>query len=73
MTGKRKQRTAALKAQVAVAALKGDRTVNELAGHYPELRRVCAVIAVCRLHQTSWRKQPKNTLLLALEFRQTGL
>ena len=34
MTGKRKQHTAAFKAQVAVAALKGDRTVNELAGQY---------------------------------------
>src|SRR3954453_13456146 len=34
MTGKRKQHTAAFKAQVALAALKGDRTVNELAGHY---------------------------------------
>ena len=34
MAGKRKQHTAALKAQVALAALKGDRTVNELAGHY---------------------------------------
>src|SRR2546421_3110254 len=34
MKGKRKQHTAAFKAQVALAALKGDRTVNELAGHY---------------------------------------
>lgn len=34
MAGKRKQHTAALKAQVALAALKGDRTVNELAGHF---------------------------------------
>jgi transposase len=32
--GKRKVHTAAFKAQVALAALKGDRTVNELAGHY---------------------------------------
>src|SRR5450631_1342881 len=32
--GKRKQHTAAFKAQVALAALKGDRTVNELAGQY---------------------------------------
>ena len=31
MAGKRKQHTAAFKAQVALAALKGDRTVNELA------------------------------------------
>ena len=31
---KRKQHTAAFKAQVALAALKGDKTVNELAGHY---------------------------------------
>jgi putative transposase len=34
MTAKRKQHTAAFKAQVALAALKGDRTVNELASHY---------------------------------------
>jgi putative transposase len=34
MAGKRKHHTAALKAQVALAALKGDKTVNELAGHF---------------------------------------
>jgi putative transposase len=34
MTGKRKQHTAGFKAQVALAALKGDRTVNELASHF---------------------------------------
>ncbi len=34
MAGKRKQHTAAFKAQVALAAVKGDRTVNELAGQY---------------------------------------
>jgi transposase-like protein len=34
MAGKRKQHTAAFKAQVALAALKGDRTVNELASHH---------------------------------------
>lgn len=34
MAGKRKQHSAAFKAQVALAALKGDRTVNELAGHF---------------------------------------
>ena len=34
MTRKRQSYTAAFKAQVALAALKGDRTVNELAGHY---------------------------------------
>jgi putative transposase len=34
MAGKRQRHTAALKAQVALAALKGDRTVNELAGQF---------------------------------------
>ena len=34
MAGKRKLHTAGFKAQVALAAHKGDRTVNELAGHY---------------------------------------
>ncbi len=34
MAGKRKLHTAAFKAQVALAALKGDKTANELAGHY---------------------------------------
>ena len=34
MAGKRKQHSAAFKAQVALAALKGDKTVNELAGQY---------------------------------------
>jgi transposase-like protein len=34
MGAKRKVHTASFKAQVALAALKGDRTVNELAGHY---------------------------------------
>ena len=34
MKGTRKQHTAAFKAQVALAALKGDKTVNELASHY---------------------------------------
>jgi putative transposase len=34
MTAKRKRHTAALKAQVALAALKGDKTVNEIAGHF---------------------------------------
>jgi len=34
MKGKRKQHSAAFKAQVALTALKGDKTVNELAGHY---------------------------------------
>jgi transposase-like protein len=34
MAGTRKQHTAAFKAQVALAALKGDRTVNELASQY---------------------------------------
>ena len=34
MRGKRKQHTSAFKAQVALAALKGDRTANELAGQF---------------------------------------
>jgi transposase-like protein len=34
MATKRKQYTAAFKAQVALAALKGDKTVNELASQY---------------------------------------
>jgi transposase-like protein len=34
MATKRKQHTAAFKAQVALAAVRGDRTVNELAAHY---------------------------------------
>jgi len=34
MAGKRKQYTAAFKAQVALAARKGDKTVNELASQY---------------------------------------
>ena len=34
MAAKRKIHTAGFKAQVALAALKGDRTVNELAGQY---------------------------------------
>ena len=34
MAGKRKVHSAAFKARVALAALKGDRTVNELAGQF---------------------------------------
>jgi putative transposase len=34
MAGKRKSHSPAFKAQVALAALKGDRTVNELAGQF---------------------------------------
>jgi len=34
MAKQRKKHTAAFKAQVALAALKGDKTVNELAGQY---------------------------------------
>jgi transposase len=34
MAGKRKQHTGAFKAQVALAALKGDKTVNELASQF---------------------------------------
>jgi putative transposase len=34
MAGKRKQHTAVFKAQVALASLRGDKTVNELASQY---------------------------------------
>ena len=34
MAGKRKTHTAAFKAQVALATLRGDKTVNELAGQF---------------------------------------
>ena len=34
MSGKRKSHSAAFKAQVALAAVRGDRTINELASHY---------------------------------------
>jgi transposase-like protein len=34
MAVKRKTHTAAFKAQVALAAIKGDRTINELASHF---------------------------------------
>ena len=34
MGAKRKSHSAAFKAQVALAAVRGDRTVNELAAHY---------------------------------------
>ena len=34
MAKKRKVHSAAFKAQVALAAHKGDKTINELAGHY---------------------------------------
>ena len=34
MAGKRKSHSAAFKAQVALAAVKGDKTINELASHY---------------------------------------
>jgi transposase len=34
MPGKRKQYTAPFKAPVALAAVKGDRTINELASHF---------------------------------------
>ena len=34
MAAKRQVHTAGFKAQVALAALKGDKTINELAGHY---------------------------------------
>ena len=47
MAAKRKVHTAAFKAQVALAALRGDRTVNELAGHYG--------VHATLIH--AWRKQ----------------
>ena len=34
MAGKRKSHPATFKAQVALAAVRGDRTINELASHY---------------------------------------
>ena len=34
MAGKRKSHSAAFKAQVALAALKGDKTINEVASHH---------------------------------------
>ncbi|MBI4424045.1 MAG: transposase [Elusimicrobia bacterium] len=34
MKGKRRQHGADFKARVALAALKGDRTINEVAAHY---------------------------------------
>jgi len=47
MKGKRKHHTAAFKAQVALAALKGDRTINELAAHFG--------VHPTNIH--AWRKQ----------------
>jgi transposase-like protein len=47
MKGKRQRHTAAFKAQVALAALKGDRTINELASHFG--------VHPTNLH--AWRKQ----------------
>jgi transposase-like protein len=47
MAGKRKNHTAAFKAQVALAALKGDKTVNELAGQF--------AVHPTLIH--SWKKQ----------------
>jgi transposase-like protein len=47
MKGKRKQHAAAFKAQVALATLKGDKTVNELASQYG--------VHPTRIH--AWKKQ----------------
>lgn len=47
MKGKRKQHKAAFEAQVALAALKGDRTINELAAYF----------AVHPTNIHTWRKQ----------------
>ena len=47
MKSKRKQHTSAFKAQVALAALKGDRTINELAAHFG--------VHPTNIH--TWRKQ----------------
>jgi transposase-like protein len=47
MAGKRKTHTAALKAQVALAALKGDRTISELASQF--------AVHPTLIH--TWRKQ----------------
>lgn len=38
MAGKRKQHSAAFKAQVALAAVQGDKTVNELASQHGATR-----------------------------------
>ncbi len=74
MAGKRKVHTAPFKAQVALAAYRGDRTANELAGQYavhPTLIR-------------SWKKQldqgaeetfgsPAKPVSADAEDRQAGL
>jgi hypothetical protein len=46
MTGKRKQHSAAFKAQVALAAVKGDKTANELASQYGVHYSISDVIVV---------------------------
>ncbi len=74
MAGKRKLHMAAFKARVALAALKGDRTVNELAGQFD-------------VHPTlihAWKKQllagaeevfsgPAKAAAVAAEARQAEL
>jgi transposase-like protein len=55
MAGKREHHTAAFPAQVALAAIKGDRTVNELAGPFG-------------VHPTlihAWKMQPRAGAALA--------
>ena len=47
MKGKRQRHSASFKAQVALAALKGDRTINELAAHFG--------VHPTNIH--AWRKQ----------------
>ena len=64
MAGKRKVHTAAFKAQVALAALKGDKTVNELASQF--------AVHPTLIH--GWKKHLLQGLVVAcLEFDRHGI